>query len=402
MLGRRTALLAAAVGVALIGAGCSQPTRAGASGAALEGTRAGFGLPKATNWQIVTAPDIPGPGDLFGGVAMTGPADGWAGGYRRGSDTYPEPMISRWDGTSWHLVTLPRTIADQLDSAGQISASTPGNVWSWALDNNHNRYGYKLLRWDGQTWSLPANPSLTQAEREWSHTSIAASGTNELWIATMSRLIHVTGDSSVVVPYPAGLSRIDAIEAVAADDVWFVGMGGAKKDPVIAHWNGSRLTVMPTPPVPAVDHDDAQFWFSSFANARDGWVMGSLVKWGEDGENSVARLSWQWNGTAWTSKVVPAPPDTRGYRPLTADGNGGLWATMDDGESEVPAPPHNMWHYVPGQRWQKSIAPTWDGFNLEVHSAAMIPGTDDLFVTADLMKWTEPRQTQAVILRGTN
>jgi hypothetical protein len=367
----------------------------------LEG-KAAFGLPKTTNWQIVTAPDIPGNGDLLGSIAVTGPTDAWVGGYRDGPDDYPEPMFARWDGTTWRLVSLPETIEGQLNSAGAISASTPDNLWSWARDSNINRPSYKVLHWDGQSWSLPAVPSLTQAEREESGTPIAAAGTNELWLATETRLIHVTGGTQVEVPYPAGLSRIEAIEANAANDVWFAGVGGAGKDPVMARWNGSRLTVVPTPPVPDVAHDDTEIWFSSFANARDGWVMGSLIEWREDGEYPVARISWHWNGTAWTSKVVPAPPDTRGYRLLTADGNGGLWATMNDGESEVPAPPHNMWHYVPGQRWQKSIAPTWDGFNLEVSRGAMIPGTNDLFVTGDLMKWTEPRQTQAVILRGSS
>src|SRR3954468_12967755 len=111
-----------------------------------------------------------------------------------------------------------------------------------------------------------------------------------------------------VVPSPAttaqsGLSRMDL---VSANDGWAVGW--SQNGGMIQHWNGSRLSVVPSPDI--LDHGGANN--SAGLNGVDALSSTSAFAVGTstslnsaDGLTHKTAIAERWNGSAWSRLAVP-------------------------------------------------------------------------------------------------
>src|SRR5215470_17359444 len=143
---------------------------------------------------------------------------------------------------------------------------------------------------------------------------------------------------------------LDAVSDAAANDVWAVGTkqapGAAHTDPLTAHWDGTRWSIVPTPDVRGgsksglfgvanlgsgtartlIEHWDGSAWHIipvpdpvvpagmtlassmlsaiSARSANDIWAAGSFSAAKGTQSNSFT-LTMHWNGSAW--KIVPSP-----------------------------------------------------------------------------------------------
>jgi len=132
--------------------------------------------------------------------------------------------------------------------------------------------------WDGEAWSHVPTPSPSPypgGTKAYLH-AVAALAADDVWAAgdrygdagglsvgAWIMVQHWDGSSWEVVAVPeppggAGINfsgtRIEDIAAIAEDDVWFGGQWGEPNDvgsvtwrPLAMHWDGSDMTVHPTP-----------------------------------------------------------------------------------------------------------------------------------------------------------
>lgn len=120
------------------------------------------------NWHLVPSPSSPGGFGLLTGnstltaISAVSSDDIWAAGYVSPAIPIPngiEPLFEHWDGHRWSVVSGPSVDA----SAAGIVALGPDDVWAvgtaaGGLDIAQQGQGL-VEHWDGQSWSLIANPS---------------------------------------------------------------------------------------------------------------------------------------------------------------------------------------------------------------------------------------------------
>lgn len=137
----------------------------------------------AGGYRQAELPDAPESGTL-GAVWQNSPSDVWAVGA-----TGENPLVMRWDGSSWKRAALP---PDWRGNATSVTAFGPDDVWIASLRTETTPKHVVLLHWDGRTWTRERSPSpgeVTRAVIE------RIPGTSQLWLATSI----VNGDSESIV-----------------------------------------------------------------------------------------------------------------------------------------------------------------------------------------------------------
>ena len=171
----------------------------------------------------------------------------------------------------------------------------------------------------------------------------AVGGSNEDAETAMPVIVHWDGKRlrSYRGFKPSGrYGELNAISAVAPDDVWAVGVDGQFRGrPVVMHWNGRAWKRTATPRV----RGDARLNGIAAMSSSDVWAVG----WDQNGA-----LVMHWNGRAWSLVDLPSfvgPPPFVGS-------NTSLSAV--DGSS-----PHDVWAVggVGGENFGASFSLHWDG-----------------------------------------
>ncbi len=164
-------------------------------------------------------------------------------------------LAEHWDGTSWTVVDTPNpgkfsTILQAVDGVSTHDL--------WAVGHTQKSYYGKgstvALHWDGTEWSTVSTPSPGKDDRL---NAVEAVAPNDVWAVgstadasgTPSTLIeHWDGTAWSIVPSPdlgAPGNWLAGVSATSADDVWAVGSG--KGDGLIEHWDGMAWTVVSSP-----------------------------------------------------------------------------------------------------------------------------------------------------------
>jgi len=115
------------------------------------------------------------------------------------------------------------------------------------------------------------------------------------------------GTTFSLVAGPATTKSLNGVAAVAANDVWAVGLnkGGTEKT-VTEHWNGTSWTTIPSPNVGSGPNADNALNGAAAIATNDVWAVGYWLN------GAVFQtLAEHWNGSTWS--VVPTPsPGTEG------------------------------------------------------------------------------------------
>jgi hypothetical protein len=212
------------------------------------------------SWTIVPSPSPADQLNALHGVAGVSANDVWAVGYMSGAITQNpiDTLVLHWDGISWKQVPSPNIIgaANQLFGIAAISAN---DIWAVGFAG-----GTPLaMRWNGSVWSLVHVPS-NGGMRSETLAAIAAASSDDVWAvgrgtgvfsnrasATLrhwngvywtEKVCRATSTSNPPDDYEGGGpdSYFTGVSAVAANDVWVVGVAGS--GPIILHWDGSAWT----------------------------------------------------------------------------------------------------------------------------------------------------------------
>lgn len=288
----------------------------------------------------LTTTDVPFlDGDVGWTVDMdaTSPEDVWAVGHKQGKlykspgDGPGErtvgylPVAMRYDGTSWDDPALP----DYPGRSSELLAVSARGEEVWAV----GAYTVKLGEREQAGGGLPVEV-LRQGP-------IVVRWAGDRWAAV--DVARLGG---------ADLSLRDVV-VLGANDVWVLGgenLGGTKTAEVIAHWDGTGWTRIPSPDGVRKNDDHPTYWSIAATSDQDVWLAG-------DGRNGAgdAQLA-HWDGVAWDvlqmtdldglnargQSVVSA-----GLADVVALGTSDVWFnaaftsySSDDPEAAVPALAH--------------------------------------------------------------
>ncbi|HET9343576.1 MAG TPA: hypothetical protein VFO25_11750 [Candidatus Eremiobacteraceae bacterium] len=254
-----------------------------------------------------SAPNTTSDGNELLGVSATSRADAWAVGYHlqvRTDDSWP--LTEHYDGTSWSIVISPQPDFSQLSSVREI---TPTDVWAVGSVLNRNGISQTLtMHWDGTTWTIVASPDVGSNSNQLN--ALAANSTSDIWAfgsyfdttanAYLTLALHWDGASWSVVSSPdvtGSNNQLLGAGSLGSTDVWAVGVSQGSSSPkaLAEVWNGSALSIVPTPNI----------GYSIFRSIvpiaqNNTWAFGYYYS-----GPYFAPLAEVWNGSAFS--VSPTP-----------------------------------------------------------------------------------------------
>jgi len=177
-------------------------------------------------------------------------------------------------------------------------------------------------------------------------------------------------------PAHATASGLDAVVALASNDVWAVGgavFGSAPGMPeatLTEHWDGSAWTIVPSPNPAAY----STLWGVARAGSSSGlWAVGSYTK--ASGTIPLHTLIERWDGTSWG--VVDSPSAPNGSELLAvapADASGHAWAVGDWCCAAADGSLQPLTEYWDGSSWRVVRAPS-GGEGSRLDAVTLVPGS---------------------------
>lgn len=292
-IGMRLALLAlAAAGVT--GAGPMAAQAAGAAGSGAAGGSAARSAPAATQtWSVQPTPPIPDPTGGLASVSCTSP-----GFCASVSDVaYAGGLAAVWNGTSWRKEPLPGPVALRA-----VSCASP--TFCAAVGGPSRGGTTEAVTWNGTTWTAAPSPSLNgYMEGVSCSSSSACLAVGEIFNAKdvpHPRVERWNGEKWSLVANPmknsfADLSAVSCSSASACTATGDYRSKSGADTPLIERWDGSRLVVQQSAQPPS----------------QDGSLVGVSCPV-SDGCIAVGTVSFStpqieiWNGTSWAMMTSPA------------------------------------------------------------------------------------------------
>ncbi len=267
-------------------------------------------------WQRVAVPGPGGGESRFDAVTAPSPESAWAvGSYFSGHEAGPfGPVIERWDGARWRVVTGVVKARSELSAA---ASTAPGDVWIGGSRGHHAL----ISHWDGHAWRAAALPPVGGSSMV---SDIAALGRDDVWAVGSSErdlrarplAMHYDGHRWSLVPSPSpppagGHGRVfagfEAISALGPDDVWAVGFTqmlelDGPADPLIEHWDGTRWAVSRTPRPAGF----SMLMAVAAVSADNVWAYGDRNSLGAGyGGGGDHPLVLHWDGRRWSVMSHP-------------------------------------------------------------------------------------------------
>ncbi len=252
--------------------------------------------------HAVASPAVNG---ALNATAVIAANDAWAvGSSTPPGSSVPQPLAEHFNGTTWSTVPLAGLPAGEYGELDGVTAVASNNVWAvGSFSNVSTSTRFTLIEhWDGARWSLVSSPTPSVGGQLNAVTAVAA---NDIWAGGTTGGVNLiehydgTAWSVVTAPSPQRQSSIASISAISATDVWAVGRGGKYASGEALHWNGQAWSIVTTP---------QPFFQGTLTSvvalaSNNVWAVGGGVpRTGPGGEITVIE---HWDGTRWT--IVPSP-----------------------------------------------------------------------------------------------
>ena len=212
----------------------------------------------------------------------------------------------------------------------------------------------------GQWNVVPGPPILNGVSRL---NAVSAVSASDVWAVgdsanfTQTLIEHWNGSQWSVVPSlnPAFYNALYGITALSTQNAWAVGFSGSAsgvQQTLIEHWNGSQWSVIPSPN-PKNSQNNALLSVSVIS-ATDIWAVGY---YGSNLGSPQYTLTEHWNGTSWS--IVPSPTIDKkggastGLYGVTAISSSDVWAVGYDNVGNL----HAVIEHWDGSRWSISSHP---------------------------------------------
>ena len=273
-----------------------------------------------TKWTAFPAPMIKGDNNSFlQGVVAISPSLAWAAG-NVADGAHPGQVIEQWNGTKWSLFPSPKFGKKERANVFAMTSSSADDVWAiGSLVNLGTGMVSSLFEhWNGMAWMA----TTAESNNEFLF-GASADATNDAWavgfhgadnIGTSAMHWDGTTWKSVATPNVGeGTNKLNAVLALAPNDVWAVGSSTPVAPPkqaatltLIEHFNGASWAIVPSPNVGPNSPNQSNRLLGLTANsANDIWAFGSYFP--ADGSGHQMTLLLHWDGTSWTIASSPSP-----------------------------------------------------------------------------------------------
>lgn len=257
-------------------------------------------------WSVVHSPNRRAGGNFLDAVSCVSANMCMATGHRLNSTGAIVTLAERWDGTRWSLVHSPNSGrgGNQLVAVSCASATA-----CMAVGFTQGGPGGTLAEsWNGTRWSVVPTPRLAGTGSDLSGvscvsadacTAVGAVSPNGTALSTVIESWDGTRWSVVPSPPPGGgLSGVSCVSPGACMAVGFSGGESGFHGTLAESWNGSRWSVLPTPS-PGSN--------GNFLNGVSCVSPDTCTAAGEAFQSNgpTKSLVESWDGTRWS--VVPSP-----------------------------------------------------------------------------------------------
>jgi serine/threonine-protein kinase len=294
----------------------------------------GSGQPLIERWNGTTWSHVPAPAitdvNIYGAAAGPG-GTAWAVGASSSCSsacsnsafiTSLRTLVLHWDGTTWSRIPAPSPRRGAI--LYSVAAEQDGTAWAVGCSPCINVTKTLILHWDGTSWSRFRNPGDTGLN------GVAAGPGGTAW-AVGSHIWHWNGSAWTRVPSPK--ARVLRAITVAPDGTaWAVGNDCApcsgtqqRAQTVALHWDGARWSRVPSPSPAGI----AELNSVSTGPGGTAWAAGPSCAPGcEYGYNDLQghTLILRWDGSAWAQVPSPNPGHSDTLSAVAAGNNGSAWA----------------------------------------------------------------------------
>jgi hypothetical protein len=362
------------------------PAPPGKYTATIDGTTAGGHSPRSAALQI----DIQGPPagpqpvpsgtvkvasgfPLLRGVAATGSQDVWAVGSVAATGAI-RPLVRHLTTNGWRGLTVPNPGAH--GSAFQaVDAVSSQDAWAGGFSclnqacGPNGGFGSRTLleHWDGHAWIPVPTPSPGTALNE--IRAVDALAADDVWAVGLwsdrgrwlrhGLVLHWDGSAwrQVRIPFLYGEVHLDGVSAAAPDDLWVVGeqcpgpcSGLAHSSALALHWDGTKFTKVPTAPLGA---DRVGFDAVVALGLDEAWAVGGRSA------NRVAPthpLAERWDGKRWRLVDTPVPGKSAHWFAIERVPGVGLWSAGGFAPGDVERP--LVMRRNASGTWTRSVVPS--------------------------------------------
>jgi hypothetical protein len=271
-----------------------------------------------TTWTAFPAPMIKGDNNSFlQGVVAISPTLAWAAG-NVSDGAHQQQVIEQWNGTKWSLFPGPKFGKKDRADIFAMTSSSANDVWAiGSLVNLGPGLASPLFEhWNGAAWTATTLESnhefLFGASADAANDAGAVGFNGSDKIETSAMHWNGTNWKSVATPNVGeGTNKLNAVLALASNDVWAVGFSTPIAPPrhaatltLIEHFDGTSWAVVPSPNVGPNSATQSNRLLGLTANsANDIWAFGSYFA--ADGSGHQMTLLLHWDGISWTTASTP-------------------------------------------------------------------------------------------------
>ncbi len=269
----------------------------------------------ANGWTIVPSPSPhASPQDGLADVSCVSASSCVAVG-----SGYGVALTEVWNGTRWSLFASPTPVGRRFDGVSCLTASK-----CFAVGVSSSPYAFSgttlVERWNGTSWTILASPNPAGAAYS-ELASISCLTQTDCYAVGLSRtetpqtqveralVEHWNGTawSIVASPHPQdGADRsLSAVTCTSTTDCVAVGSARAfTSRTLVEHWNGTAWSIVASPSSPSSSVDLTGVSCTASTNC---FAVGTYSV--DNFPTSTQHpLIEHWNGTRWSTLVVPTPP----------------------------------------------------------------------------------------------
>ncbi len=335
----------------LTGVACVSATDCWAVGSSLGADGSGQPLIESyagAGWSIVASPTLPtgaGGGGLSG-VACAGPGECWAVGSATSADGSAAPLIERYAGTGWSLVSgaVP-TAGSSGGSLSGIACVDAGDCWAVGgrgPGGGPSGEGELIEHYSGGGWSVAPSPALGAGLSGGYLSGVACPDASACWAVGTAVRTNGTaqplidgysggGWSAATTSGPTAGRDLSGVACSGADACWAVGtQTGIATATFMERYAGGGWSGVSGPALPTGRHDGLLSGVAC-SGPGDCWAVGAADA--PSGLNLV--LIARFAAGMWSTATSPSPAGGNGsiLSAVTCIAPDDCWAVGNSGDS---------------------------------------------------------------------
>jgi hypothetical protein len=290
---------------------------------------------QAAPWTVVPSANANTGNNVLAAVTSVVASDVWAVGNFTTATGATQALTEHWDGTAWSLVPSPSVLESSLLGTAGVSATDVWAVGSFLTSGSVEQALFE--HWNGRKWvqaKSPATPAGTVMR------GVAAVSASDIWAVgsslnatsvSQTLIEQFNGRKWSVVPSPDASTqnnRLDAVTAVAANDVWAVGTAQTASgvfQTLTEHWDGAAWSIVASPAGTQAELDTA-----AAVSSNDVWAVGTA----QTASGVFQTLTEHWDGAAWS--IVASPAGTQAeLDSAAAVSSNDVWAAGHSGSATL-------------------------------------------------------------------